>query len=90
MARKRSKNKVVTITSKGTAVSALGRSRIPAANLGTFNPETGRVYQRPRQKVDYISGKYVTVTNPAYAGGNANKLTASIGMKGAGQKKRYM
>jgi hypothetical protein len=85
---KRGSNKVVTVTSRGSFAPALTRSRIPVANLGRFDPATGRVYQRPRQKIDYVSGSSVRVTNPAYAGGRQEQRTASIGMNAAGQKMR--
>lgn len=85
---KRKGNRVVTITSRGNFAPALTRTRIKPADLGSFDPSTGRVYQRPRQKIDYVSGSSVRVTNPAFAGGRQEQRTASIGMNGAGQKMR--
>lgn len=77
---------IKTFTSKGTTVSY--QSKAPTAHLGTFDPVTGRIYQKPRLKLDDLSGSNVVVTNPAALPAQRVRRTASLGMGNVGQRGR--
>lgn len=80
---------IKTFTKSGKAMSGARRPQIKPASLGTFDPSTGRVYQRPRLTLNRIQGSSVTVTNPGAAAHVMAQRTASIGGNRAGQQKRH-
>lgn len=82
-------NSINTFTPSGKAVSGVTRAGVKPATLGSFDPSTGRVYQRPRLTLNRIGGRSVTVTNPKAAENLGNQRTASIGAKAAGQEGRH-
>lgn len=79
-------SRIVTHTSKGSTVSY--GTKAPTAHLGTFDPLTGRVYQKPRAKLDDLSGKSIRVTNPSALPAQRVRRTASLGMGAVGQRGR--
>lgn len=72
-------------TSKGTRVTNQKAGKV--ANIGSFDPSTGKVYQKPVPGED-VKGSRVQVTNPAASTLARNQRTASIGMGAAGQRGR--
>lgn len=75
------KNQIQNFTKSGKAMPGVSTG-VPAAHLGT--KVNGVVYQRPRLKLDTLSGARVTVTNPnASLSGPRNKRTAGLGMGAA-------
>ena len=75
-------------TKSGKKVNATRRAGVATSPLGTYDPNTGFVWQRPRIKLDKISGPRVRVTNPKAMSPASELLTQSIGAKGAGQRGR--
>ena len=79
-------NVIRTFNSQGKSVTySKGSNPSP---LGRFDPETGRVYQKPRLKLNPLAASSnVVVTNPTRA--KLAQRTASLGMGGVGQIGRY-
>jgi hypothetical protein len=70
---------------KGNAVPLLTRGG--TVNIGV-RLDNGYIYVRPTINADEnITGASITTTNSAYA--KRNQRTASIGMRAAGQQKRW-
>lgn len=75
------KNRISTFTTSGKAIDTTPTG-IPPAHLG--KKVDGVVYQRPRLKLDTLSGPRVKVTNPqASLTGPRNQRTAGLGMGAA-------
>lgn len=78
-----------TFTKSGKALTITHRSGVAASPLGKFDPTTGLVWQHPRLTLERLGGRSVRVTNPrASLNGPSNRMTASIGMGGKGQRGR--
>jgi len=76
-----------TYTKSGRKV-AFRPGRTPSP-LGTLDPTTGRVYQRPRLTANDLSGRSVVVTNPrASLNASRNERSASLGQGGVLQRGR--
>ena len=75
-----------TFTSTGKASTYSVRSGVPKTPLGRLDPTTGKVWQKPRKKLNELVGSTVRVTNPRAA--SLNGMTGSMGMGGVGQRGR--
>jgi hypothetical protein len=78
-----------TFTSKGSAVNSTPRAGLATSPLGRLDPLTGKVWQHPRQTLERLKGRSVTITNPkASLSGPQATMTRSLGMGGVGQRGR--
>jgi len=73
---------ISTFTKSGKRLSGVSRPRVPVAQLGTLID--GRLWRRPRLRMEPLEGASVRITNRA-ASTNAgrNKRTGGLGMGAA-------
>lgn len=80
---------ISNFTKGGSRVSGVKRPGIATSPLGRLDPTTGIVWQRPRLTLNPLAGRSVKMTNPRASLPAANNvMTASLGMKGVGQRGR--
>jgi hypothetical protein len=79
-------SKVRTFTSTGKSVNGTRRAGVPTSPLGRLDPTTGKVWQKPRTRLNELVGSRVKVSNPSAA--SLNGMTGSMGMGGVGQRGR--
>jgi hypothetical protein len=84
MARKKKATGIQTFTASGKAVNGTSRAGVLPSPIGSFDPETGRVYQKPRAVLDEIRGRSVVIINKAASPVLRRRRDKSLGMGGVG------
>ena len=78
-----------SFSTSGKRVNTTRRAGVRTSPLGKLDPTTGKVWQKPRLKADYLTpGGSVKVTNPKATAVSRNGITQSLGMGGVGQRGR--
>jgi|tagenome__1003787_1003787.scaffolds.fasta_scaffold20635942_2 hypothetical protein len=80
---------IYSFTKGGQKVAGAKRPGVATSPLGKLDTTTGVVWQRPQLSQNPLAGSSVTVSNPkASTQLGQNSMTASLGVKGVGQRGR--